>query len=88
MSALYSTAGRPLDRMSKYEPSGAITYEIARELKLRSALRSSMHPWPGNYVAIGRAVVYCARAAHAFSSGIRCRHCIASMQLKRLGGCS
>ena len=26
-----------------------------------------MHPYPGNWVATGRAVVYFARAAHAFS---------------------
>ena len=32
-----------------------------------------MHP--GNWVAIKRAVVYCAQAAHAFSAGIKCRHC-------------
>ena len=27
-------------------------------------------------MAIGRAVIYSARAAHAFSAGIKCRHCI------------
>ena len=27
-------------------------------------------------MAIGRAVVYSARAAHAFSAGIKCRHCM------------
>ena len=43
--------------------------------KLRSDLRSFMHPCPGNWVAIGRAVVYCARAAHAFSAEIKCRYC-------------
>ena len=26
-------------------------------------------------MAIGRAVVYYARAAHAFSAGIKCQHC-------------
>ena len=30
-----------------------------------------MHPCPGNLVAIGHAVVYYARAAHAFSAGIK-----------------
>ena len=34
-----------------------------------------MHPCTGDRVAIGRAVVYYARAAHAFSAGIKCRHC-------------
>ena len=35
-----------------------------------------MHPCPGNWVAIGRAVVYYARADQAFSAGIKCRHCM------------
>ena len=30
-----------------------------------------MHPCPGNLVAIGRMVVYYARAADAFSAGIK-----------------
>ena len=47
----------------------------ACESKLRSVVRSSMHPYPGNWVAIGRAVVYYAWATHAFSAGIKCRHC-------------
>ena len=34
-----------------------------------------MHPYPGNWVAIGRAVVYCARSAQALSAGIKCQHC-------------
>ena len=34
-----------------------------------------MHPCPGNWVAIGRAVVYYARGDQAFSAGIKCRHC-------------
>ena len=32
-----------------------------------------MHPCPGNWVEIGRVVVYYARAAHTFSAGIKCR---------------
>ena len=32
-----------------------------------------MHPCPGNWVAIRRAFLYYARAAHAFSAGIKCR---------------
>ena len=35
-----------------------------------------MYPYPGNQMAIRRAVVYFARAAHAFSAGIKCRHCM------------
>ena len=32
-----------------------------------------MHPCQGNWVAIGRAVVYQARAGHKFSAGIKCQ---------------
>ena len=48
---------------------------VACESKLRSFVRSSMHPGLGNYVAIRYGVVYFARAAHTFSAGIKCRHC-------------
>ena len=34
-----------------------------------------MHPYLENRMAIGRAVVYFAQAAHTFSAGIKCRHC-------------
>ena len=34
-----------------------------------------MQPWLGNWVAIRRAVVNYARAANAFSAGIKCRYC-------------
>ena len=34
-----------------------------------------MDPCPGNWVAIGRAVVYYVWAAQAFSAGIKCPHC-------------
>ena len=37
---------------------------------------SSMHLCQGNWVTIGRAVVYYAWAAHAFSTGVKCWHCI------------
>ena len=37
------------------------------------------HPCPGNWSAIGHAVVYYARDAHAFSAGNNCRHCTASI---------
>ena len=33
-----------------------------------------MHPCPGNWVAIGRAVVNYAYAAHTFSAGIKYEH--------------
>ena len=38
-----------------------------------------MHPCPGNWVEIGRAVVYYARADQAFSAGIKCRHCTVNL---------
>ena len=39
----------------------------------RLFLRSSKHPFPGNWEAIKCAVVC---AAHAFSTEIKCRHCM------------
>ena len=35
-----------------------------------------LHPCLGNWVAIGRPVVFHAQTAHAFSAGIKCRYCI------------
>ena len=49
---------------------------LACDSKQRSVLRFSIHPCQGNRVAIGHTVVCYARAAHAFSAGIKCRHCI------------
>ena len=46
------------------------------ESKLRSAVRSPIHPYTGYWVAIGHAVLYYDRAAHTLSAGIKCRHCI------------
>ena len=92
---------------------------VACESKLRPVMKSSMYQCPGNWVAIGRAVVYHAQSAarlvqeltvgtasvqaagvaaaithgefhnlargrvlctacHAFSAGIKCRHCIST----------
>ena len=59
--------------MSNIKPSTSMTH-IACESRLRSVLKTSMHPCSGNLVAIGRAV-YFARVAHAFSAVIKCRHC-------------
>ena len=44
--------------------------------KLLSVVRSYMymHLFPKTGVAIWRAVVYCARAAQAFSAGLYCRN--------------
>ena len=48
---------------------------VVCESKLRIVVRSSMQLCPGKLVAIGHAVVYFAQTAHAFSAGIKCRHC-------------
>ena len=48
---------------------------VACESKLHSVVRSYMHPCPGNWVAIRRAVVFYAWAAHAFSVEIKWLHC-------------
>ena len=58
----------------KRKPSTPMTH-VTCEPKLHSALRSCIHPCPGNWVAIGCVVVYYARAAHAFSAGIRYQPC-------------
>ena len=43
-----------------------------------------MHPRPENWVEIGRAVVYYARADQIFSAGIKCRHCMYVLTLMLL----
>ena len=63
-----------MDNMSKNKPDTSMS-QVSSESKLRSVVSSSMHPCPGNWVAIGSAVVYYPRAAQAFDSGIRYRHC-------------
>ena len=47
---------------------------VACEPKLRSVAGLSIHPFPGNWVTTGHAVVYFARAAHAFNAGIKCQY--------------
>ena len=48
---------------------------VACESKLRPVVRSSRHPCTGNWMVIGRTVVYNARAAHAYSAGLKGKHC-------------
>ena len=43
---------------------------VVFEAKLRLFMMSSMYPCPGNWVTIGRAVVYYARTAQALNAGI------------------
>ena len=59
----------------KRNKSSASMTDVACKSKLRLVVRSFMHPCPGNWVAIGCAGVYYARASHAFSAGIKCQHC-------------
>ena len=54
---------------------------VSCKTKLRSVVRSSLHPCPENWEAIGLAVVYYARAAHLFSTGIECRNCMQQLLL-------
>ena len=44
-----------------------------------------MHPYSGNWVAIGRAVAYYAQASHAFSAGFKCRHCRMPPEIPKIG---
>ena len=46
---------------------------------------SSMHQRPRNWVVNGRAVVYYGAASHAFSAGIKCRHCTIKLGPVRSG---
>ena len=48
---------------------------VTFESKLRSVVGHTCIHAKGNCVAIGRVVVYTARAAHISSPGIKCRHC-------------
>ena len=57
----------------KSKPSTSMTH-VACESKLRSVVRSSMQPCPGNSRAIGHAVIFYDRAVHTFSAVIKCRH--------------
>ena len=68
-----------IDNMSKDKPSTSMTYVAFKNL--RSVVRC-MHPClqAKNYVAIARAVVYCARSAHAIIAGIKCRYCTYILQ--------
>ena len=66
------------------KPSIPMT-RVACESKRRSggceAINASI-PDPGIWVATGRAVVYYPQAAHAFSAGIKCRHCMCPVPLQ------
>ena len=61
-------------------PSTSMT-SVDCEPKLRSVVRTFKHPCPGNWVGIGRAVVYYVWAAHAFSAWVKCWQCRLILQL-------
>ena len=69
---------RPWITCRKNKPSTSMTH-VACESKLHSFVRLPMHPWPGNWVAIGHVVVNSARTAHANSAEIKCRHCMCNI---------
>ena len=75
MSACALLFTHPWIRCQQTKPSTPMSH-IVYKPQLRSVSRSSMHPCPGNWVAIKHAVVYHARASHAFSAGFKCRLCI------------
>ena len=59
----------PMDNEKKNKPTTSMTH-VAYESKLYSVVRSSMHPQPGNWVAIGCAFVSYAMVTNIFSAGI------------------
>ena len=63
-----------IGNMSKNKPSTRKTH-VACKSKLRSVLRSSIHPTPRKLRGKWVCVACYARAAHAFSAGINYRHC-------------
>ena len=62
-----------MDNMSWNKSSTSMTH-VAGESTLHSVVLWG-HPCPLSWVAIGRVFMYYARAAHAFSTGIKCRLC-------------
>ena len=59
-----------MDSMSKNKRGTPIS-NVAWESMLYPIVSSSIHPFPGNWLAIGREVMYHFCAAHAFSAGIK-----------------
>ena len=64
----------PMNNMSQNKSSTSMT-NVFCELNLRSVVRLFKYPCPGNWMAIGFAVVYNDWAAQAFGVGIKCWHC-------------
>ena len=56
--------GRSCERFGGYKTLNRIPFPLACQSKLRSIMRSDMHPCPGNKLAIGRAVMYYAWALY------------------------
>ena len=55
--------------------ASSLLLHVAYGSKLRSVVRSSMHPCQENWVAIGLTDMYNALAAHAFSARNKCWQC-------------
>ena len=66
-----------MNDMLENKPSTSMAH-VACESKLRSLVRSTKHPYPEQWMAIGPAVVnmYYAGAALAFTAGIKRRQCM------------
>ena len=60
--------------MSK-ENAKHINEPCSFQIKAGSVVRSSMHPYLENWVAIGPAAVHYDQAARALNAGIKWRHC-------------
>ena len=73
--------------MSKDKPGISMT-RVTCVSKLRVVVIRSMPPCPGNWMSIGRAVVYYARAAHAVCVGIKCWHCMYQQSSLKVEKCS
>ena len=73
----YLVVQTSMDNISKKKKDSTSMAHEACDSKLRSVLRSPMHPRPGKLVSTGRAMVYYARSA-AFSAEIKCLHCMAT----------
>lgn len=71
---------------NKYKTDKALNYPITSMTdvdctsKLRSVVRSCMHPYQGNWVAIGCPGVYYNQAARTIRTGIEFRHCVCMCQ--------
>ena len=69
---------KTINNMSENKPGTPVT-NVAYESKLRSVVRSSMHPWQ-----TGVRSCITPGLPRLFSAGIKCRHCTTSITLPML----